>query len=275
VADSDGDEVVVDLTTSGTARLRPGRGDSGATATLWREYRDAPGPRTRDQLVLHYAGLVKYVVGRVAAGLPGHVARDEMVNSGLMGLVGAIERFEPGSGATFESYAVHRIRGAVLDGLRRADWVPRSARTTARAIEQAHARLEARLHRSPSEAELAGELGMRAGDLRRALDRLSLDNMASLDAVVLGDEGSRTGSEPIDLTAGPEELQEAEAERLMVVEEVALLPDRERQVLALYYYEGLTLAQIGSVLGVTESRVSQIHTQAVLHLRSRLTRVEA
>jgi RNA polymerase sigma factor for flagellar operon FliA len=238
---------------------------------LWAGYHDAPTRQARDRLIIHYSPLVKYVAGRVAVGLPQNVEQSDLVSYGIFGLIDAIEKFDPGRGFKFETYAISRIKGAILDELRSIDWVPRSVRAKGRAVERAFSKLEARLRRSPTEAELAQELDMTDAQLQTVLGQLSLTGVAALDEM-LGDRGDATtlGDTIPDAQDGPGALLERSELRSQLAEAIERMPEREKIVLTLYYFETLTLSQIGEVLGVTESRVSQIHTKAVLQLRSRL-----
>ena len=208
---------------------------------------------------------MKYVAGRIAVGLPASVDRADLVSAGIVGLLEAIERFDPERGPTFEAYAIGRIRGAILDELRAADWVPRSVRAKARAIEAAYQELEARLQRVPTDDELAAAAGMTVAQLQRRAQRDRRQRPR-------GPRGARRHSGDVlaDRREGPAGMVEEVETREVLAEAVRRLPERERTVLALYYVEALTLAEIGHVLGVTESRVSQIHTKAVIHLRARL-----
>jgi len=238
---------------------------------LWEAYRSAPDREKRDRLILHYSPLVKYVAGRVAAGLPQNVEQADLVSYGIFGLIDAIEKFDPERGFKFETYAISRIKGAILDGLRSIDWVPRSVRARGRDVERAFSKLEAKLHRSPTEPELAEELGYSENQLHQVLGQLSLTGMAALDEM-LGDRGdSTTLADTIpDQADGPMDMLEQRELRSQLKSAIDRMPEREKVVLSLYYFESFTLAQIGEVLGVTESRVSQIHTKSVLQLRSRL-----
>ncbi len=242
-------------------------------AALWAAYIRDRDPAVREQLIIHYAPLVKYVAGRVAVGMPAHVEHADLVSYGIFGLMDAIEKFEPERGYKFETYAVARIRGAIIDELRSVDWVPRSVRTRARQVETAMQRLEAERKRTPSDEELAEELGWSLEELQDTLARMSMTSIAALDEVLDVGEGDRiTLVDTLqDLTASlPEEtLDDAETKRLLR-ETLTRLTEREQTVLGLYYFEGMTLAQVGDVLGVTESRVCQIHTKAVLSLRTKL-----
>jgi RNA polymerase sigma factor for flagellar operon FliA len=248
--------------------------DDGGTARLWIEYKKSGERRLRDQLIVLYSPLVKYVAARVAVGLPQHVDGSDLVSYGIIGLIDAIDRFSPDRQVKFETYAIPRIRGAIIDELRAIDWVPRSVRAKARAVEQAYASLEATLLRTPTDAEVAAELGMSEQDLQDILRQISFVGVAALDEVFMvgGDRTDRTtlGDTIPDATAGPVALFEDKESKEILAQAIMQLGERERTVLSLYYYEGLTLAEIGEILGVTESRVCQIHTKAVLQLRGRL-----
>jgi RNA polymerase sigma factor for flagellar operon FliA len=225
----------------------------------------------RDQLIVHYSPLVKFVAGRVAAGLPAGADTSEMIGTGIFGLMDAVDRFDPSLGYKFETFAVPRIKGAILDGLRALDWVPRSVRSRSRQIETAMAKLSHELKRSPSDEELCTELGIEAEELHRWLSTISVANVGPLDHVVSGAGEGEGRQLPASADAGPDAVLEDQETRSVMRQEIRKLPERERTVVALYYDEGMTLAEIGSVLGVTESRVSQIHSKAILMLRSQMT----
>lgn len=253
--------------------------DGGDAVTeLWREYKQHQTPEARERLILHYSPLVKFVAGRVASGLPQSVDQADLVSYGIFGLIDAIDKFEPARGFKFETYAISRVKGAIIDELRSFDWVPRSVRAKARAIEGVYSKLENELRRTPEDAELARELGMTDDELTRALSQISFVGLVALDEI-LAAGGERQGSamlgEPgADAAPDPVAAFEADEMKLLLADAVNRVPERERRVLALYYYEGLTLSEIGDVLGVTESRVCQIHTKAILQLRARLTDTE-
>lgn len=241
---------------------------------IWRRYKACGDRNLRDHLILQYSPLVKYVGARVAAGLPSSVDRADLVSYGMFGLIDAIEKFDPQRGHRFETYAISRIRGAMMDELRRLDWVPRSVRSHARRIEEAIAALQGELHRAPTEPELAERLSISVDQLRQQLGQISLTGIVALDQTVggVGDDQETVtlGDTVPDGAQGPADRFEAAELRRRLREAVLGLPERERLVLGLYYYEGLTLAQIGEVIGVTESRVCQIHTKSMLQLRTRL-----
>ncbi|WP_037607571.1 RNA polymerase sigma factor WhiG [Streptacidiphilus rugosus] len=244
---------------------------------LWRAYKQTGDPRLREQLILHYSPLVKYVAGRVGVGLPANVEQADFVSSGVFGLIDAIEKFDPDRAIKFETYAISRIRGAIIDELRALDWIPRSIRQKARAVERAYATLEVSLRRTPGDSEVAAEMGIQIEELHGIFSQLSLANVVALDELLhgSGESGEHRGS-LVDTLADqaaddPEEVAESREVRRLLARAINTLPDREKTVVSLYYYEGLTLAEIGGVLGVTESRISQIHTKAVLQLRAKLS----
>jgi len=249
--------------------------EDDSTTRLWAEYKKRGDRQIRDQLIVLYSPLVKYVAARVAVGLPQHVDGSDLVSYGIIGLIDAIDRFDPVRKVKFETYAIPRIKGAIIDELRAIDWVPRSVRSKARAVEQAYAALEASLLRTPSDTEVAAELGISEKELQEILRQISFVGVAALDEVlsVGGDRGDRAtlGDTVPDATDGPSAMFEDKESKEILTEAIKHLGDRERTVLSLYYYEGLTLAEIGDILGVTESRVCQIHTKAVLQLRARLS----
>ncbi|MDX6632860.1 MAG: polymerase sigma factor FliA [Solirubrobacterales bacterium] len=242
---------------------------------LWRRYKDDGDKRARERLVVAYSPLVKYVAGRVRSGLPAHVDEGDLISYGMFGLVGAIERFEPEREIKFETYAVARIRGAIIDELRSLDWVPRSTRSKARQIEQAAMKLEHTLQRAPTEEELAEKLEMTLEELQAGLLEISQSSVLALDELWTvsdssGDQVSLLDTIEDPNAADPQAALDSNEIRDRLTESIETLPERERLVVALYYYENLTLREIGEVLGVTESRVSQLHTKAVLRLKSTL-----
>jgi RNA polymerase sigma factor for flagellar operon FliA len=245
------------------------------TQRLWREYKRTADAGIRDRLILTYAPLVKFVAGRILSGLPSHVDENDLVSYGLLGLIGAVERYDPDRDVKFETYAMARIKGSIIDELRAMDWVPRSVRARAREIERAIAKLEAELHRSPTDEEIAEKLGVELEELEDNLLDISRSSIAALDE--LWTVSSSTGDKIalIDTIEDPEGPQpqtalDATETKEAMAEAIAGLPEREKIVVTLYYYEELTLREIGEVLGVTESRVSQLHTKAILRLRARL-----
>jgi len=242
---------------------------------LWRRYKDDRDEKARERLVLAYAPLVKYVAGRMSSGLPSHVEESDLISYGLLGLISAIERFEPEREIKFETFAITRIKGSIIDELRSLDWVPRSVRTKAREIEKANAKLEHSLHRAPTDQEMAKELDVTVDEFQESLVRISNSSVVALDELWTvsdssGDQVSLLDTIQDPQAADPATEMDTTEMKDRLADAIARLPEREKLVVALYYYENLTLREIGEVLGVTESRVSQLHTKAVLRLKSRL-----
>jgi RNA polymerase sigma factor FliA len=243
--------------------------------TLWRQFKRTGAKGDRDRLILTYAPLVKYVAGRLGSGLPAHVDEGDLVSYGLLGLISAIERYDPDRDIKFETYAIVRIRGSIIDELRALDWVPRSVRSRAREIERAIAELESKLGRAPTDDEIAGKIGISEEELEESLTDISRSSIAALDELWSGGpDGDQVSLlDTLEDTSGtrPSDALDETEIRETLADAIARLPEREKLVITLYYYEELTLREIGEVLSVTESRVSQLHTKAVLRLRSRLS----
>ncbi|HET9691142.1 MAG TPA: RNA polymerase sigma factor WhiG [Acidimicrobiales bacterium] len=253
--------------------------EAAAVAALWAHYKETGSKDLRDQLIIRYSPLVKYVAGRVAVGLPHTIEQTDLVSYGMFGLIDAIEKFDTDRQIKFETYAITRIKGAMIDELRSIDWVPRSVRAKARAVERAYAKLEGQFLRTPTDAEVAAELGITDTELQQLFTQISFVGIVALDEVVSNGSGDRQESTTLgdtlpEKSAGPVMAFEVEEMKQILAGAINRLGDREKIVLSLYYYEGLTLADIGKVLGVTESRVCQIHTKAVLQLRSRFATAE-
>ena len=242
---------------------------------LWRRYKSSGDERARERLVVAYSPLVKYVSGRMASGLPAHVEEADLISYGLVGLISAIERFELEREIKFETYAITRIKGAIIDELRSLDWVPRSVRARAREIERTNSKLEHQFQRAPTDEEMAAELDITVEEFQEALVQISNSTVAALDELWTVSDSSGDQVSLLDTLQDPDapdpaQVMDATDMKDRVADAISRLPEREKLVVALYYYENLTLREIGEVLGVTESRVSQLHTKAVLRLRSRL-----
>ncbi len=240
-------------------------------AELWRRFVRDGDRNARDHLIIGYAPLVSFVAAKMGSALPSHVEKADLVSYGLGGLIAAIDRFEPNRGVRFESYAITRVKGAILDELRAIDWLPRSLRALGREIERASVKLENRLQRRPSDGELAAQVGITPGELDDALTAISQSAFIALDARLAkvdttGDHMTLLDTIP-DPDADPSVIVDRAALKDRLAEAVSRLSSREQIVIGLYYYEGLNLREIGDIIGVTESRVSQMHTRAILHLR--------
>src|SRR6266516_2890753 len=252
--------------------------DEGTRAEIdrvWHEYKDGGSQAARDELIVHYSPLVKYVASRVATGLPASVEQGDLVSYGIFGLIDALEKFDPAREIKFETYAIPRIRGAIIDELRSLDWVPRSVRFKAREVEKAYSELEARLKRAPSDTEVAAHLGVSLGELHDIVTQISFVTVSALEEVVSAGADRGESISLLDTladvgAADPTLGLEGSETRAILASAINSLSEREKIVITLYYFEGLTLAEIGDVLGVTESRVCQIHTKAVGQLRGNL-----
>ena len=240
---------------------------------LWESFKTTASDRAREGLILHYSPLVKFVAGRVGVGLPKSVEQSDLISYGIFGLIDAIDKFDLERGFKFETYAINRVKGAILDELRALDWVPRSVRARSREIERSLRELEHKLQRAPSEEELANSMDMPLSQLQDALGEISKLGLVALDELLGRDSDSSSVGDVLPDPRGlsPEAAFQVEETKRVVADSINRLPDRERLVVTLYYYEGLTLNEIGEVLGVTESRVCQIHTKAVMSLRNRMT----
>ncbi len=244
---------------------------------LWADYKKSRDPAIREFFIKQYAPLVKYVAGKVAVGMPSNVEFDDLVGFGVFGLLDAIDKFDPDKNVKFKTYAVTRIRGSIFDELRSIDWVPRSVRQKTREIEDAIVNLESKLGRTASDTEIAGSLGVSENEFHQTLFKISGTSIMSLNDVwYSGDDSERISigdSIESPSSLNPDVIVEREEIKRVIVEAINELPEKEKMVLVLYYYEDLTLKEIGQVLNVTESRVSQLHTKANLRLRAKLTNI--
>lgn len=243
---------------------------------LWKKYKRCKGRALREEIVKRYLYLVKYVAGRVAIGLPPNVEFNDLVSYGILGLFDAIEKYDVSQGNKFETYAVSRIRGSIMDELRKLDWAPRLLRKKAREIEKKCRELEEKLGRIPQDEDLAKGLKISVGELNNIYSELSSTTFLSLDEVWQNDDGNKPISrlqtiEDSILTDQFQFVHQNEVKELLsnAIDE---LPEREKLVVVLYYYENLTLREIGEILNVSESRVCQIHTKVILRLRGHLTK---
>ncbi|PRY18593.1 RNA polymerase sigma factor WhiG [Kineococcus rhizosphaerae] len=249
-----------------------------ALRAMWEEFKASADPYVREKLIMHYSPLVKYVAGRVGVGLPPNIEQADLVSYGIFGLIDAIEKFDIERAIKFETYAISRIRGAIIDELRAIDWIPRSVRSKAREVERTYATLEGELHRTPTEAEVAERMGIPLPDLHHIFSQVSYVNVVALDELlsVSGEKGDKLSLvDTLEDTKAEDPVAafESEETKFLLSRAINQLPEREKIVVTLYYYEGLTLAEIGRVLGVTESRICQMHTKAVLQLRGKLSDV--
>jgi RNA polymerase sigma factor for flagellar operon FliA len=241
---------------------------------LWLEYRRTRDPKIRELFIKQYSPLVKYVAGKVAVGMPHNVEFDDLVGCGVFGLFDAIDRFDPDKNVKFKTYAVTRIRGAIFDELRLIDWVPRSIRQKSKEIEETICALEARLGRPATDQEIANALGISEEEYLKTMRKISGTSIISIHEVwYSGDENDKVSiGDSIESppSLNPEVIAERDEIKRVIVEAINELPEKEKKILVLYYFEDLTLKEIGEVLKVTESRVSQLHSKAILRLRAKL-----
>ena len=244
---------------------------------LWIEFKKTKSPQLRDKFIRQYMPLVKYVAGKVSVGMPGSVDFDDLVGYGQFGLLDAINKFDPEKNVKFKTYAVTRIRGAIFDELRTLDWVPRSVRQKSREIEDTIVQLESKLGRPASDSEVAGAMGISEDEYHQTILKVSGTSVLSLNDVWYSGEESEHVSigdcieSPSSLN--PDVIVEREEIRRVIIEAINELPEKEKMVLVLYYHEDMTFKEIGQVLEVSESRVSQLHTKANLRLRAKLTNI--
>jgi RNA polymerase sigma factor for flagellar operon FliA len=236
---------------------------------LWRRYKETGDKHLRDRLVVVYAPLVRLVALKVATGLPNTIEHADLMGYGAFGLIDAIEKFDLERNLKFATYAVTRIRGSIFDELRAIDWVPRSVRAKSKDIEQATSDLLEKLRRNPTGQEIADALEIDHSELQRDIAKIFSLRTAALDEPVIGGDNHRTtlGDTIADHRASAHDIVDQYETRRILAEAINRLTNREKTVMTLYYYEELTLAEIGGVLGVTESRVCQIHSNAAKQLR--------
>ncbi len=243
--------------------------------SVWKEFKETGSKVAKDKLLVEYAHLVKYIASRVAVNLPKTVDRDDLTSAGVLGLIRAVETFDPGRGFKFETYAGHKIRGAILDELRSMDWVPRSIRQKYREVQRAHGKLENELGRAPYDDEVCAELDITPREYEELLAEITPTTILSLEESMPdrgGDSKQIKLIETIEDPGSENPLKALGFEELKTIlkDAITSLPDKARLVVALYHYEELTLKEIGVVLEISESRVSQIHSKAILKLRARL-----
>lgn len=265
------------MSISGHLAKSPGRHSlsSDELAALWRRYKISHDPLARERLVLTYAPLCKYVAGRIGSTLPSYIDVEDLTSYGLVGLLDAIDRFEPSRGVKFETFALARIRGAIIDELRSLDWAPRALRQNQRRLIQVAAEIEQREGRPATDAELAARMGLTESELSQLLADIAGSSMVALEELFApspnDDEALALGDAVEDETSPqPGPATEHAILRDLLADAIVRLPERERIVVSLYHYDGLSLREIGQVLGVTESRASQLRTKAIVRLRGAL-----
>lgn len=248
------------------------KSEKDAVKDLWKRYHETGKTEYRDELIVQYLYLVKYVVGRLGSSLPPQVKLDDLYSSGVTGLIKSIEKYDASRNSKFESYAILLIKGAIIDEMRELDWIPRSIHQKANKIANAQQKLQQELGRDPTDEELSSHMGLSEEELGELLNRVRPAILISLNGEVLNDEEKAPLAERIaDVRAETSfEIADRNECASILAEAIDALPDQEKRVLTLYYYEELMLKEIGKIMGLSESRISQIHTKALLKLRARL-----
>jgi RNA polymerase sigma factor for flagellar operon FliA len=247
-----------------------------ANSELWDAFVSTGDPKAKEELLVTYLPLVKQIAGRMKVSLPNSVTMDDLVGAGIMGLINSVDNFNPSLGFKFETYAIPRIKGAILDGLRDFDWVPRSVRAKERLLATTLFALESSLGRVPTDDEISKELGVEVKEYHKMLDDISSTTLLSFDKPFTTDEGQSTNLyDVIENTHNdsPLDIMERKEIKQLMIKLINALPEQEKLVMALYYYEELTLKEIGKVLDISESRVSQIHTKIILSLKNRIRKL--
>jgi RNA polymerase sigma factor for flagellar operon FliA len=243
--------------------------------SLWTEYKEHGGTNARDKLLAEYTPIVRYTAQRMAINLPKDVQLGDLIGAGIMGLIKALESFDTTRDVKFETYATHKIRGAILDDLREQDWVPRSIRQKAKAVKNAYIELEKEIGRTPYDNEVAEYLNLKPTEFEELLSEIAPTSIVSLNEVIFNNYGETMNMSFIDTiedesAENPLDRLSMEDTKKILANALMELPENERQVIALYHYEELTLKEIGIAMNLTESRVSQIHSKAMLKLKAKL-----
>jgi|LFRM01.1.fsa_nt_gb RNA polymerase sigma factor for flagellar operon FliA len=243
---------------------------------LWKKYKETGDPAIKEQLILEYADLIKYVAGRLSIYFGSNVEYDDLVGYGVFGLIDAIEKFDIEKKVKFETYASLRIRGAIIDSIRDLDWAPRSLRKKGKELERAYFEVENRLGHSASDQEVADHMGITTDELNKLLQEVNMSQMISLEDYL--DQNHEAGLDGLTMerdATRPEQRMEVVELRETLADAIEKLPEKERMVVTLYYYEELTLKEISHIMKVSESRISQLHTKAIMRMRSRLERLKS
>jgi RNA polymerase sigma factor for flagellar operon FliA len=241
-----------------------------------KDYRNISSSKIRDEIVIEYAPLVRYIAQKISSRLPSNIELDDLISCGVIGLMDAINKFDPTRDNKFKTYAEFRIRGAILDELRSQDWVPRSVREKAKVLEKAYSKLEASLGRPASDEEMCKELGVTNDEFHDLINKAKSVFLVNIDEVASHHKGDRRLMSSLlqnDIASNPFQNTNYRDVKNKLKEGIMSLPEKQRLVLSLYYYEDLNLKEIGQILDVTESRVSQLHTQAILKLKAKLGRI--
>lgn len=244
---------------------------------LWKEYKRTKNLKMREELILKYAPTVKYIAGRIAINMPPQLEFDDLVSYGILGLIDAIEKYDPTLGIKFNTYAVNRIKGAIIDEIRILDWIPRSLRQKAKQLEKVYGELEYKYGRPATDNEVAKALEISEEELAQLIAKVNGASLISLNDIWYFEDDEKTvivDTLESPSEQGPEATLEQKEMKRFLIESIKRLPEAEKEVIILYYYDGLTLKEIGNVMGLTESRICQLHTTAILRLKGYLNKVK-
>lgn len=242
---------------------------------LWENFLTQKKPEIKEKLILHYIPLVQKIANKMAYYLPNHIGSDDLYGYGVFGLFEAIDRFNPEYGCSFNSFAALRIKGSIMDGMRKEDWVPASIRKKAKLIEKAYQKLEMGLGRNANDEEIAAELGLTPAELSQWLSNIQFVTILSLEEPLTGEEDLvLRDSIPNKESPDPLQLSEKSELKALLAKAVGELPEKERMVISLFYYNDLANKEIAKVMELSDSRVSQLHTKAIFRLRGKLSRVK-
>jgi len=248
---------------------------SAEAKELWEKYAAQKSPEVKEELILHYVPLVRKIANKTIHNLPGNYSREDLYTYGVFGLIEAVDRFDPYLGYPFETFAIKRIKGAIIDGIRKEDWIPWGIRKKARLVEQAYHKLESVLQRSATDEEVARELNISLEEYNNWLKNIRFVSVVSLDEPLLDSEsGLLIDCVPNDLSPNPVQLSEEKEIKKILAKAVEELPEKEKLVISLFYYHDLSNKEIAQVMEISDSRVSQLHTKAVFRLRGKLARMK-
>lgn len=239
---------------------------------LWKQYQNTRDPELREKLIIEYSHLIKYIAGRLNIYFGSNVEYDDLVGYGVFGLIDAIDKFDINKGVKFETYASLRIRGSIIDSIREMDWVPRSLRQKNKELEKVYSEVENELGHSASDKEISQKLGITVNDFYKLLNEVNITSMVSLEDFLEQNYEIGIGESAADAEEHPERQMELKELGRILSEAIDKLPDKEKTVVGLYYYEELTLKEISAIMKVSESRISQLHTKAILRLKGKLAR---
>lgn len=242
------------------------------TDNLWQAYAENKSPADKENLIVHYAPIVKHIAGRLVIHVGHHIEIDDLIGYGVFGLIDAIEKFDYTKGVKFETYATIRIRGTIMDYIRKMDWIPRTKRDKSKQMEQVFSKLEEELERAPSDEEIAEKLGMSVEETRELIKKSTLLSLVSLDDFMEQNYESSFASLTANPADAPEEQFERQERKDMLVAAIKQLEEKERQIVSLYYFEDLTVREISSIMKISGSRVSQLHCRAITKLQTKLGR---